>query len=127
MSERFFVSTRFRILVLAVVAIAIPGIILAAFGFKLTSEQREGTEALVGRFYQTTADTVMGRVLDKVDEQENQVLKWLEDRPLGKWSVQIEELARRTTLADQFFVLSPSFEVIYPPTRETVFPGRPGR
>ncbi|MDP6111763.1 MAG: ATP-binding protein [Planctomycetota bacterium] len=122
MSERFFVSTRFRILFLAVVAIAIPGIILAAFGFKLTSEQREGTEALVGRFYQTTADTVMGRVLDKVDEQENQVLKWLEDRPLGKWSVQIEELARRTTLADQFFVLSPSFEVIYPPTRETVFP-----
>lgn len=122
MSERFFISTRFRILFLAVVAIAIPGIILAGFGFKLTSEQREGTEALVGRFYQTTADTVMGRVLDKVDEQENQVLKWLEDRPLGKWPLQIEKLARTTPLAEQFFVLSPSFEVVYPPTRETVFP-----
>jgi len=123
-------SARFRILFLAVVAIVIPGIILAGFGFNLSIEHRYRTEDVVRRAYRAAADSTIGGILNQIQEEEREILYDLaslsESRALPFTT---GRLATRP-IAEHYFLLSPAFEVLYPPTRQEYVPqpveSRPG-
>ena len=116
------VSARFRILSLAVVAIVIPGIILAGFGFKLSSEHRDRTEEVVRRAYRTAADTALNHVMERVKQEERKILFRLSERDPEGWPDLLDEMAAEHPIAEHFFLLSPDFEIQYPRGRVEIYP-----
>lgn len=115
-------SARFRILFLAVVAIVIPGIILAGFGFNLSIEHRYRTEDVVRRAYRAAADSTIGRILSQIQEEEREILYDLAN--LSESRVLPFATGRLATraIAEHYFLLSPAFEVLYPAIRPEYVP-----
>lgn len=116
------VSARIRILSLAVVAIVIPSLFLAGFGFQVHSEYRARTEEVVLRAYRTEAEGRISRILGRVQDMERKLLSRLPERPIPELLAQLPHLSQDFPLARSFFVIGSSQEILFPVDRQELLP-----
>jgi len=112
--RRSHISTRNRILVIAIVAIIVPTVALSLFCFKLIREQQTLTEERLLKVLRTAAEVTARSVVEQVKTAEEDLLERLVPNSVEALRQALEQLEASEPLAEQAFLLSPDDRFLFP-------------
>jgi len=108
--RRSHISTRGRILIVAIAAIIAPTVLLSLFGLKLIRDQQTYSEERLLKLLRTSAEVTVRSVVEQVKASEEDLLQRLNPNDINA----LEHLEKTEPLAEQAFLLSADDRFLFP-------------